>query len=283
MLETLDFPAEAIEVMSSALMDFKGQFELLEKNIKNLPKLARLVGIPDVLLEALSPGMIKRLQTKPEIMFEFIKRFAKQLGLASPLIQDSLAAFLLGRTTGFEGFSKALGMNPDTLGSAIQLFGDIDSALMIDLVGKVMDILGADAKIKNMAKALAAFVSKHTGKFNVEPESKADKRTTASATQILGEVFRIPTVILDGVMFAVQGNWEGVKESLIKLCTLTLGKFTMDEGMCRGFISMAIGDVNGIEDLSVAIRFDSDLAEILVILAGSNKISHSYLKQSASF
>jgi hypothetical protein len=67
------------------------------------------------------------------------------------------------------------------------------------------------------------------------------------------------------------------------MCALDLGKFTMDEGLCRGFISMALGEVSGVEDIASTIRFDSDLAEILVILAGSTKISHSYLKSSAAW
>jgi hypothetical protein len=57
----------------------------------------------------------------------------------------------------------------------------------------------------------------------------------------------------------------------------------MDEGLCRGFISMALGEVSGVEDIASTIRFDSDLAEILVILAGSHNISHTYLKASAAW
>ena len=105
------------------------------KNIGSFNKLARLVGVPDVLIEALSPGMIKRLKTRPHILVEFIKKFCNELGLRNPIIQDSLGAFLQGHTEGLENLSKALGLKPDALPAAIRLFGDIDSSLMIELVG----------------------------------------------------------------------------------------------------------------------------------------------------
>lgn len=57
----------------------------------------------------------------------------------------------------------------------------------------------------------------------------------------------------------------------------------MDEGFCRGFLSMSTGKIDGIEDLATQIHFDEDVAEVLVILAGSNSLTHSYLKQSTSF
>jgi hypothetical protein len=126
------------------------------------------------------------------------------MGLKSPIVQDSLAGFMMGNTEGLDGLSKALGMKPDALGLAVKLFGDINSELMIEVVGQVMDLLGANTKIKNLGKALAAFVSKHQGKFKIDPESKTDTRKMASATTILGDCFRIPTIILDGVIAAVN-------------------------------------------------------------------------------
>jgi Tfp pilus assembly protein PilO len=78
MLVTLnEFDAATIETITTALQDFKEQFNILEKNLMNLKKLAKLIGVPEVVLEALSPGMIKRLQTKPEVLVEFIIKFAR--------------------------------------------------------------------------------------------------------------------------------------------------------------------------------------------------------------
>jgi hypothetical protein len=57
----------------------------------------------------------------------------------------------------------------------------------------------------------------------------------------------------------------------------------MDEGFCRGFISMALGNVNAVEDLSSAIRFKEDVAEVLVTLAGSQKLTHAYLASNVAF
>ena len=48
----------------------------------------------------------------------------------------------------------------------------------------------------------------------------------------------------------------------------------MDEGFCRGFLSMARGKIDGIEDLANKIGFDEDVAEVLTILAGSSTLTH---------
>ena len=280
---SLEMPQELIDTIDSAIEDFKDQFDLLKKNIGSFKKLAGLLGVPDVLIEALSPGMIKRLETRPAILVSFIKKFCNELGLRNPIIQDSLGAFLLGDTEGLENLSKALGLKPDALPNAIRLFGDIDSSLMIELVGQVLDILGCDAKIKNIAKALAAIISNHKGTFSISPETKFDVRTMAKASTILGQQTGIPSIIFEGITAALTADMEGVKTVLTQLCSLTLGQFTMDEGICRGFISMALGDVSGIEDIASAIGFDADVAEILAVLSGKMNLSHAFLKASGAF
>lgn len=167
--------------------------------------------------------MIKRLKTRPHILVEFIKKFCNELGLRNPIIQDSLGAFLQGHTEGLENLSKALGLKPDALPAAIRLFGDIDSSLMIELVGQVLDILGCGSKIKNIAKALAAIISKHKGTFSITPESKFDVRMQAKASTILGQQTGIPSIIYDGILAAITQDVEAVKTVLTQLCSLTLG------------------------------------------------------------
>jgi hypothetical protein len=46
---------------------------------------------------------------------------------------------------------------------------------------------------------------------------------------------------------------------------------------------MSLGKMNGIEDIAIHAHFDADVAEALVVLAGSDSITHSYLKQSSAF
>ena len=48
----------------------------------------------------------------------------------------------------------------------------------------------------------------------------------------------------------------------------------MDESYCKGLISMAKGKMEGIEDLSSDMNYDPDIAEILVLLAGSHSLTH---------
>ena len=136
-----------------------------------------------------------------------------------------------------------------------------------------MSIMGASAKVKNIAKAFAALTAEFSGRFEIEKESFFDERKVRStAPIILGEQLKIPPLIFEGLLCSIRNETEGVKGAIIHLCNLSLGRFNMDEGFCRGFLSMASGSIEGIEDLANQIRYDADVAEVLVMLAGGNEL-----------
>jgi hypothetical protein len=155
---------------------------------------------------------------------------------------------------------------------------------MLKTVGEVLNTKKAPVNVRNAGKGLAAFLSFYTDKFEIEREGFWDDRPpNFTGATYLGQQLGIPARLLEGVIASYTGNTDEVKRALIDICQFSIGRFIMDEGYCQGFISMALGDIYGIEDLCSAIRYDADIAEVLAILAGSTNISYSYLKQSTPF
>ena len=151
--------------------------------------------------------MIQKLQTNPEVMVKFIKKFVREFGVSDPILQDSIGAFMNGDPEGVTAFGKSIGLQPGALSSAIKLFGETDPLLMLDVVGQVMSIMGAGAKTKNIAKAFAALMAQFSGRFTIEKEGFDDTRAVrSSAPIILGEQLRIPPLIFEGLLCSIRND-----------------------------------------------------------------------------
>ena len=47
----------------------------------------------------------------------------------------------------------------------------------------------------------------------------------------------------------MEGDEEGIKYMLVKICSRPRYDWKIDEPLCRAFVSMADGTIDGIEDL----------------------------------
>jgi len=87
---------------------------------------------------------------------------------------------------------------------------------------------------------------------------------------------------LRGLIAVHEDNQAGVKEQLIQM--VEDGFLPLPESVVRGLISLATGEVDSIEDVASALKFDPDVAEGLAFVASSFTIDvdHAALGSSSS-
>jgi len=89
-----------------------------------------------------------------------------------------------------------------------------------------------------------------TGQISRERD-EVNKTETAKfyAPRMLETQLNISKYIFMGVMSSIQRDEPKVKMSILKLCQRSYGKFDMDDALCRGFLSISTGGIEGIEDI----------------------------------
>ena len=107
--------------------------------------------------------------------------------------------------------------------------------------------------------------------------------STFFAPMLLEKQLRIPRYVFKGLLNSIQKDEKRVKDAILKLCIETPGKFIMDDALCRGFLSIATGHIEGIEDICHIINYNADYAEVLVLLADQDEIIHQKLVQNTQF
>ena len=239
LLDALGMKKEQIEKVDDVYQDSTDQYNNVEKNVANFGAFSKVIGLPSVFLESLTPGLIEKFQNNGKIKTNFIKKFAKEFGLNDPYLQDSLVSFVNQETDGIDKLGSALGLQPIDLPAAVKLFGDSHPEEMIREVGDLMQSIGAKIPVINDAKAFAALIAEYTGEFEIAKEGKGAKRSTAPL--ILGKKFKIPPKIFEGLLCSLKKDTEGVKKAIMELCNRQLYKFKMDESFCKGLLSMASG------------------------------------------
>ncbi len=120
-----------------------------------------------------------------------------------------------------------------------------------------------------VAAAYVAFATTYTSPLAL-PLWDKEKGETYTANYILSTKFGVPEVFLKLVSNVALRNQKEVKNNLIELIsTKRFHGNTPEENIARGFISLATGEVDSIEDLAQAVNFDADVAEGLSLVAGS--------------
>ena len=93
---------------------------------------------------------------------------------------------------------------------------------------------------------------------------------------------RFSNSFLRGLIAVHHNDQPGVKEQLIQM--LEDGFLKLPESVVRGLTSLATGEVDSIEDVATALKFDPDVAEGLAFVASSVTIDvdHKALNSSSS-
>lgn len=100
---------------------------------------------------------------------------------------------------------------------------------------------------------------------------------------MLETAFKIPRLIFKGLASSIVKDEQAVKEAIVELCAEAHGQFQMDEAHCRGFVSMASGTIDGVEDICQQINYEADFAEILVILSNNRMLNYNELIDHPGF
>ena len=92
----------------------------------------------------------------------------------------------------------------------------------------------------------------------------------------------LPKAMLSGLMDVHKGRQQAVKKKIVRMTAE--GSLSIDESIARGLMSLATGEVDGIEDVAEALGFDPDVAEGLAFICSSvtTDVKHSQLSASSS-
>ncbi len=135
-----------------------------------------------------------------------------------------------------------------------------------------------DFKNNHVAASFVAFASKFTGQLEIADDSDeifcAKNKWTASG--VLSARMNIPKLFLDLVLNVALNNQDEVKENLIALVGQKKLRKTPDENIARGFISLATGKVDCIEDVAETVNFDANIAEGLAFIASSVTLNQTF-------
>lgn len=265
----------------SIIKDYSNQSQIFYNAVLGFDKFAKTIGVPTSFLNALANGFTETISAYPELFNEFVKNFIGELGVESPALQESIANFINGENSELEPFGKALGFNSGTLATIVTIFGNNSENEVIEKIGNLMRSLKVDPLIENTAKALLALSLGSNSKFIINPQGDLSKK--ASSSEVLSQILGIPNLIINGMISASKLDVYNMTTTIVEMARLRLPGFQLEESHCRGFISMALGQVQNVEDICSAIKFDADTAEVLVTLTGSSDINHTSLKTSSSF
>ena len=225
-----------VERIQTVVADASDQFFTITQNVQKFTNLASLLGLPSVLIQSISPGMIKEILKSPEILLSFITEYATEFGVADPLLSSAIGAFFAGNVKRLEPLGTALGLVEGSLTSALSMFGNTADELMINIAGQILKATGASQEVINNSKAFAALLAEYNQPFTIDQAGKIAKVT---APVVLGECFGIPPLLLEGLLHSIHKDEDAVCTTLVNLCGQHLGKFVMDEAYCRGFCSLA--------------------------------------------
>ena len=125
----------------------------------------------------------------------------------------------------------------------------------------------------DVAAAYVAFASKYTGILPLENKHQKTKFRW-KAFNVLAHKLKLPEAYLELIMNVALNKTENVRDNLIDLVAKKcFHKYTPEENIVRGIISLATGDVDSIEDIAQAVNFDEDIAEGLAFVAASVTIN----------
>ncbi|CAG9334001.1 unnamed protein product [Blepharisma stoltei] len=263
------------------IQDYSNQNQIFFNAVLGFNKLARTIGVPTSFLDSLAIGFADIVSENAEIFKQFTKKFIGELGVDAPALQDSIANFVNGEISELEPLGKALSLNPDTLTTIMTIFGALSDSDVIEKVGNLLHVLRLDPILENIGKSISALAIKTNCKFSINPQGELSKKATCS--EVLGQVLEIPPLVISGMIAASKLDYETMASTIIEMSRLHSPGFQIEESHCRGFISMALGQVQNIEDICSAISFDADIAEVLVTLSGNDDLNHTTLKTSSSF
>ena len=131
----------------------------------------------------------------------------------------------------------------------------------------------AKNKIKSIefsAEVVAAAYVAFAIKFTKPLALPLWKEEGYTANFILANKLQIPEAFVNLILNVALRNQKEVKRNLIDLISnKCFHHNTPEETITRGFISLATGEVDSIEDLAQAVNFDADVAEGLSFVASS--------------
>lgn len=182
--------------------------------------------------------------------------------------------FIFQETEGLDELSKGFGLRPQSLGRAVMLFGNCRPEVTISKLEETVQLFGAKPRFTNAAKALTAFVLRYNRPIVLikgDFQSKL-KYNAATCMEIIEDMSGINRYLIEGMMASAEKNTSAVKEALVELFRLKHQHFRIEETLGRAFCSMAIGEIQNIEDLASALNFDTDVAELLVQLAAGGDL-----------
>lgn len=269
------------EKTEKLIKDFCNQESLYFDALYGFQNLGQIIGVPSSFIRVVAPGMLGHIQAYDSIFEKFIKDFAVDLGLNISSIQDSLVKFIKGKAEDLEPLGRAFGIKSGVFSHAINMFGRLPSASIVDSIGTLLEKIGIPDNHINIFKAVSALAQSTTKPFTVhKPDSLP---STQNAAEVLSEMTGIPRLIIEGMLCAKRNLYEDMRVILIELSRQRLNAFRIEENLCRGFISMVKGQLANIEDVSLALKFDADVAEVLVSISGNQTLNHTNMKTSTQF
>ena len=272
---------ENLEGLERFLQDFCNQSELFFKAVLGFRKLSKTVGLPKSFINTLAPGMSENLSSYPEIFRDFVKVFSKELGVKNIPLQESIVNFVTGKVSDLEPLGKALGLRPHSITSLLTLFGNLSPKKILEKAGQLFDILGVDDSLHTTAKTLLAICLRTNTTFRINKGITGPSKTKASL--VLEELTGIHHLLTGGLIAASNLDYDSMANTIVEMAKLRHAGFRLEESHCRGMISMSQGLVNNVEDICASIKFDPDIAELLVRVSGSSNLNITWMKSSSVF
>lgn len=269
------------EKTEKLIKDFCNQESLYFDALYGFQNLGQTIGVPSSFIRVIAPGMLKHIEAYDEIFNQFVKDFSVDLGLNNVIIQDSIVNFIKGKAENLEPLGRAFNIRNGALSAAINMFGKLGSATIVENIGNMLDMLNITPQHANILRAISALAQSTAKPFSIYKTGNLSSTQTAS--EVLSEVTGVPMLIIDGMLCARRNLYEDMRLILIELSRQRLNAFKIEENLCRGFISMVKGQLANIEDVSLALKFDADLAEVLVSISGNPTLNHTNLKTSTQF
>ena len=279
-LDKIGIEEENIQSLVRFLKDYCDQERIYFQSILGFEKLSKTIGLPKSFINSLTDTMFESLKSQPKNYKQFLKGFCRELGVENVALQESIVAFLTGELDQLEPLGTALGLKPHSLTALLDIFGSTSKESIIEKFGEVLDIMGISGELYNSSKTLMALCLRSNSKFKVRRPTGPANVTTADMVQ---EITGINHFITKGMIAAINKDIQGMSNTIIEMAKLKVQGFRIEESHCRGIISMALGRVANVEDICTTIKFDPDIAEILVKLSGGENVNSTFLKSSSNF
>lgn len=281
LLRSLGSEEATVKGSERFLRSFTEQCSLMFEAVLGYNALKEVFGLPREFFTSLTPSFYGYLRSDAGIFSEYLNSFLEELGVKNADLSRSIVSFIGGSLEGSERLALGLGIEPSSIKKILELIGKVPQLQMIDSVKSLVEHIRLNRVVCSSAQALVAYLSGINKRFDVANELSPSGK--ASAADIIEKLTGVPSLIVAGMISCKQQNHEEMKGIIVELARSRTNGFRIEESYCRGFISMAMGQVSNVEDISNALKFNPDIAEVLVLVSGNYLLNHTALKTSGSF